>query len=334
MDIGSKKKWSDPFWKFAKPLIGIGLVYYVFRSKMIDFSTLQTLLWSPRHLMWGFAVICCSLLVCSARWLFLIRPQGMNLSYGNLIELTFVGNFFNTFMPGSVGGDVVKAWYVAGKEPTRKAKAVYTVFFDRVIGLAVIVFYSAVTLLFFPEWLQGNPQLKLVAICIWSFTALSFLVGFLFYTPWFWQLKWVKLGLDQLRKQKHLKIFIDSFLVYQSSFRTIATALLLSGISIFAMNLLYSFMGAEMGIQMDLPHYFFVVPLALTASAVPLLPGGIGVGQVAFFTLFKWVGVSNPDQGGALCTLIQIYTILFNCIGLFFYLKGKRHKVVASTSVG
>jgi len=75
---------------------------------------------------------------------------------------------------------------------------------------------------------------------------------------------------------------------------------------------------------MSYGQYFFVVPLALTVSAVPLLPGGIGTGQVAFFTLFKWMGVSDPELGGTLCTLMQIYTILFNCLGAAFYLKSKR----------
>jgi hypothetical protein len=48
------------------------------------------------------------------------------------------------------------------------------------------------------------------------------------------------------------------------------------------------------------------------------------VGQVAFYTLFQWVGSTNPEQGATLCTLMQVYTILFNCIGAFFYLKFKR----------
>jgi uncharacterized membrane protein YbhN (UPF0104 family) len=75
---------------------------------------------------------------------------------------------------------------------------------------------------------------------------------------------------------------------------------------------------------LNLLAYFFVVPVAQVVSAVPLLPGGIGAGQVAFFTLFQWIGVQNPEQGGSLCTLMQVYVILFNCTGAFFYLKIKR----------
>jgi uncharacterized membrane protein YbhN (UPF0104 family) len=71
-------------------------------------------------------------------------------------------------------------------------------------------------------------------------------------------------------------------------------------------------------------RYFFIVPIGLTVSAIPILPGGIGVGQVAFYTLFQWVGYPHPEQGATLCTLMQVYTILFNCVGAIFYLKFKR----------
>jgi host factor-I protein len=60
------------------------------------------------------------------------------------------------------------------------------------------------------------------------------------------------------------------------------------------------------------------------STAVPLLPGGIGVGQVAFFTLFQWANVPNPELGSTLCTLMQVYTILFNCLGAIFYVKYKK----------
>ena len=66
---------------------------------------------------------------------------------------------------------------------------------------------------------------------------------------------------------------------------------------------------------------FFIVPVANVVASIPLLPGGIGVGQVAFFALFQLAGAQNPEQGGALCTLIQIYISLFHLSGIVFYLR-------------
>jgi glycosyltransferase 2 family protein len=306
-----------------KLILGVGLLVYVVRSKMIDFETLHSVLSNPVNLLLSVLFLGFSALCCATRWFFLVRAQGLSLSLKELFELTMIGNFFNTFMPGSVGGDLIKAWYVAGQEPNRKTKAVFTVLLDRVIGLSVIVGYAALTLVFYTQWLNAHPELKVVAYTLWGFTTACFLGTFLFFSS---ATQWepVKQMLDLLRKLPKLGTLVDSTLLYRQHRWVVVWAILLSAASIFGTTLLYSLQGNNLGIQIDLAHYFFVVPVGLTISAIPLLPGGIGVGQVAFFTLFKWTGMPNPEQGATLCTLLQVYTILFNCLGAVFYLKFKR----------
>ena len=82
--------------------------------------------------------------------------------------------------------------------------------------------------------------------------------------------------------------------------------------------------------QVILPEGFFdTIPagdqrLAVAQIVMTLLGNIPGVGQVAFFTLFQWIGLANPGQGSTLCTAVQIYTILFNCFGAIFYVRFKR----------
>jgi glycosyltransferase 2 family protein len=306
-----------------KAILGVGLLVYVVRSKMIDFETLHTVLSNPLNLVLSVLFLGFSALCCATRWFLLVRAQGLGLSLKELFELTMIGNFFNTFMPGSVGGDLIKAWYVAGQEPQRKTKAVFTVLLDRVIGLSVIVGYAACTLIFYTHWLQAHQQLKVVAYSLWGFTT-ACLIGMLLFFSSAWNWGPLKQLLEVLRKVPKLDTLIDSTVLYRQHRPVVGWAIFLSAISIFGTTLLYSLQGNNLGIETDFAHYFFVVPVGLTISAVPLLPGGIGVGQVAFFTLFKWTGMPNPEQGATLCTLLQVYTILFNCLGAVFYLKFKR----------
>lgn len=307
-----------------KTLFGIALLVWALKSKMIDFSLVKDLILSPSNLLLAFVFLTLSALLCTYRWLILIRGQGLQLSYGDLFSLNMIGNFFNTFMPGSVGGDLIKAWYVAGKEPQNRTKAVFTVLLDRILGLAVIILSAAFTLFVFSNWLQDKFQLQAVAMSIWCFSCL-FLTGLaLFFMPWFWKLSPTLKVLAFIRKSKKAGKLIDSALLYQTQGAQISLAFLLSTLSICSSIYFYSLQGTQLGANLSLEQYFAIVPLAVTVSAVPLLPGGIGTGQIAFFTLFKWMGVSNPELGGTLCTLVQIYTILFNCIGYFFYLRFKR----------
>lgn len=317
-------KKSNTIKLILKLTVGGLLIYYVMHSRMVDFQKLKEVIFSPLNLLIGLLFLGFASLCCSVRWFLLVRAQGLTLSFKNIFELTMIGAFFNTFMPGSVGGDLIKAWYIAGHEPNRKTKAIFTVLLDRLIGLSVIVFYSAITLLFYTQWLRQRKELEVLGYSVWILTAAGFFLTMLFFTPGLWNSRIVSQSIDFLHRFKPLSKVIDAGLLYRNHFSAVLLALLLSICSILAINLLYSIVGREIGITLPLAHYFFIVPMGLMASAIPLLPGGIGVGQVAFFTLFAWLNEPNPGQGGALATVLQIYMILFNCLGALFYLKYKR----------
>lgn len=312
--------------KFGLKLaVGAVLIYYVFfHTTMVDFSMLKSVWSSPINLALSLVFLLFSAVMCATRWFLLVRAQQLNLSFKDLFELTMIGNFFNTFMPGSVGGDLIKAWYVAGQEPDQKTKAIFTVLLDRIIGLTVIILYAGVTLLFFMHWLQNHLELKALALSLWGFTGVAFASAVLFFSPSLWALGIVNRSITFLRRWKRVETIIDATLLYQNHFGRVVLATTLSMLSIFATSILYCLQGQYLGIPTPMSQYFFIVPVGLTVSAVPLLPGGIGVGQVAFYKLFEWTGAADPRQGATLCTLMQLYTILFNCIGAVFYLKFKK----------
>ena len=56
-----------------------------------------------------------------------------------------MGEFFNTVIPGMVGGDVVKAYCVM-RQTTHKAHVLVSVFVDRLLGVCAMVFTAAVML--------------------------------------------------------------------------------------------------------------------------------------------------------------------------------------------
>src|SRR5262249_54266655 len=76
------------------------------------------------------------------RWYVLVRAQGLPFRLSDAVRLGLAGFFFNTFLPGSVGGDVVKAAFLA-REQNRRTVAVATVLMDRVIGLWGLFWFVA-----------------------------------------------------------------------------------------------------------------------------------------------------------------------------------------------
>jgi uncharacterized membrane protein YbhN (UPF0104 family) len=91
------------------------------------------------------------------RWYLLVRALDLPFTLGKAFRLGLVGSFWNAFAPGSVGGDLVKAYYIAAGQPGRRASAVATVLADRLVGLFGLIWFSAVFGSAF--WLAGDERI-------------------------------------------------------------------------------------------------------------------------------------------------------------------------------
>ena len=103
------------------------------------------------------------LFVVSVRWKVLLAAQGLELSLGRALELYFIGHFFNSFLLGATGGDIVKAYYAARETHHKKAEAVATMLMDRIMGLlalvALVVVIMMIRLKFFLTYTETRVAL-------------------------------------------------------------------------------------------------------------------------------------------------------------------------------
>lgn len=315
---------------FLKTLIGLLMIWYVLRYRMIDFAALRDVVFLPRNLVMAAAFLSFTVFCNAWRWHLLSKAQGLKLPLFSAIELTMIGGFFTTFMPGAAGGDVVKAWYFAGLEPQRKTRAVFTVLLNRVLALVTYVFISAASLFIYRQWFEAHPQLELMGYALTALAIACLVGGLFFYLPIFrrW---WPTPATVQARggMRGFVNRLLETILIYRDRPSAVLAGLAITAVSLFATCVYWKLMGDELGIGLDFGRYCFVVPVGVIAVTIPLLPGGIGVGQVAFFTLFQWAGIVNPALGATLCTLAQIYTTLFNCLGAVFYVRFRRQPSTA-----
>src|SRR5467141_4638756 len=95
------------------------------------------------------------------RWHVLLKVQGIHLSFLRLSGLFLIGMFYNQFLPGGTGGDIMKSYYLLKETPTKKAGALLAVLFDRLIGLVALVTLTAVLIFLRYDWLaQTNDTRK------------------------------------------------------------------------------------------------------------------------------------------------------------------------------
>src|SRR5262249_51185960 len=90
----------------------------------------------------GLAFVFCvaSVLLTFIRWYVLVRAQDLPFTIPDAVRLGAVGFFFNTFLPGAVGGDIIKAAFLA-REQSRRTTAVATVIMDRAIALWALFWF-------------------------------------------------------------------------------------------------------------------------------------------------------------------------------------------------
>src|SRR5216110_3739532 len=73
------------------------------------------------------------------RWHVLLKVQQIHLSAPRLAGLFFIGLFYNQFLPGGTGGDIIKSYLLLKETPDKQAGALLAVVFDRLIGLVALV---------------------------------------------------------------------------------------------------------------------------------------------------------------------------------------------------
>src|SRR6266550_8443103 len=77
-------------------------------------------------------------IAAAVRWKILLQVQKIRLSFPRISGLFLIGMFYNQFLPGGTGGDIIKS-YLLLKETDKKAGALLAVVFDRFIGLVALV---------------------------------------------------------------------------------------------------------------------------------------------------------------------------------------------------
>lgn len=308
-----------------KIVVAIGLVVWIIKGGALDPKALKIALEPTAFVVLGSLVLL-QLLFANARWLVLLRGQGFRTTTRHTFPLTLMGLFFNYAMPGSVGGDIIKGFYLAKDFPEQKLAAGVSVFMDRLIGFFVMVASGSVAILAFRERLDHDPRLVAIGtgtllvsgvfLVILAFALSRRLQAPIrFFAKYFEKLPGHGVVL-QIYRAMHSYRYRTRELFYAVVYSTMNQALLIA-FFYFAAQLL-----GEGDILVS--TFWFCIPIGLVATAVPISPAGVGVGQAVFFFLFQ-AAVDRPVQVGAVgITLLQLFQFMFGLIGAFFYLKRGR----------
>jgi uncharacterized protein (TIRG00374 family) len=246
----------------------------------------------------------------SMRLVWMLAVQDVRLSYWNAFKLTYAGNFFNFALPGTVGGDLIKAYYVT-RFTRRKTEAVTTVFLDRVIGLSGLMILASVTFLFAWKGIEWSPTyrntLATALALVWGGLALGCV--FIFSRRLRHLIKLPELAKKLPAANQLLRIGRATVAMQQHKSLVLASLLNTLVLQLFVV-LAACQMAQALNMQGHFALFFIFVPLGFVLGALPFLPPmAFGVMEAAYVQFFCWGGL-NPGSAAVAFALANRLTQL------------------------
>jgi hypothetical protein len=318
------KRPSAIIWTLIRLAVGIALLVYLAKSRLIDFAELTKLFTAWPITLAALALIFLDIFCMAIRLCWLFRPQDLRLPLLRSLDLTLVSSFFATFLPGAAGGDLAKLFYATKDNNGRRAEIVTIIAFDRAVGLFSILLLP---LLFAPlsvPLIRSVPSLQ-VLLAITAALAVAMLAAFLlclYSQAWMIRIaQWASRFLPGRQLPERIVATIGAYRDHWGTLLAALTASLASNLTLIAATALAILLIAPNSLSLKM---CLVIPMGDVANSLPLTPGGLGVGETAFSALFKIAGL----EGGAEALLCwRIWRAIVSLAGLAIYLKGLRRSV-------
>jgi len=274
----------------------------------------------PRGLIVALGMMSIGAVIAISRWHRLLAVAGCATSFQNAFRLSFLGLFFNLIVPGLTGGDVVKAILVVRENPERRADALMSVIVDRGLGLLVLIGLAAgVTL-------SSNESFRQVRVPV-VLTFVGILVGlWLFLNPLPRRLLRIEKILALLPQRERVAALDRALRVYGAHPFAMGLAVILSVanhacLAYGLFELAHAFGATQLGYW----EILGVASIANTISSIPIAPGGWGVREGAYASLFHMLG-APATLGIAVSVTFGLLSMFMGLLGgLFLLMPGGRN---------
>jgi uncharacterized protein (TIRG00374 family) len=252
------------------------------------------------------------------RWHVLLKVQNIHLTLPRLCALFFIGMFYNQFLPGGTGGDIMKSYYLLKETPDKKAGALLAVVFDRFIGLVALVAITATLISLRYDFLSQKPETRNL---LWLLLILlSASVVFLLSTFIISGFKLLHSLPARFPGRDKLIEISAAYHLYARHWRATLVAFVASVVAHLATFTTFLFAAYALGAPVPLVNFFAVMPVERTISALPISFAGIGLREkILQIMLSGLCGV--PEAKAILIGSLSFLIILLCCLpGAVVYL--------------
>jgi len=260
------------------------------------------------------------------RWIVLLCPidPASRPPLAAVIRIFFLSTFAGTFLPTSIGADVVRAF---GLSQLRVApgQAVASVLMDRLLGVVSILIMGVVGLMLAQT--QDLASIRAIEVPLAITAVVSACAAAVVFSESAASLaEAVALRLPFAVVRRLATDLTRATRAYGRHHAELANVLVGSvGVQVLRIVQAYC-LGRALAIDLSVLAYFAFVPLILLVMLLPVSINGIGPSQIAFVWFFGRAGVSDA-QSFALSILFVALGIVGNLPGGLLYALGARSNI-------
>jgi hypothetical protein len=259
-------------------------------------------------------------ITAAIRWHILLKVQGIHLSGRRLSGLFLIGMFYNQFLPGGTGGDIMKSYLLLKETPGKATGALLAVVFDRVIGLIALISITGALIALRYEWLTQLPQtraLVMVLLAILGSAVLLLLTSF------------VISGLNIAHKlpprfpaREKLIELSAAYHLYARHWNATLFAFVASVIAHLATFATFLFVAFAFRARVSVLDFFAIMPIERTISSLPISVAGVGWREKILLIMLH--GLCNVPEAVAVLIGSMSFLVMLVCsapggLVYFFY---------------
>jgi uncharacterized membrane protein YbhN (UPF0104 family) len=241
----------------------------------------------------GAVIFFMALCIMSFRWKLIIdRVASTSSSFPGLVQIYVIAQFFNLLMPGSIGGDFVRATTAAKRYGFTHKVSFAIVVGERFFGLSAVFLLVVIGFLAYPTYIREvrlNEYFVIVA-------AFGSVIAFL-------------IGLKLIGRLTKISIVT-------------ATALLLISASAHMADVIITFLLAKFfHLEIGFTQLLVVIPIVYFVTILPISLGGLGVREGAMVAL---LASFNVGETTAIIMAFALYLTKFlvGMLGGLLYFRG------------
>jgi len=269
-------------------LIGIGLIAFLISQTDVAAITKSLRTANAGLIAAGYLLSAGYWIMSALRWRVFLEALGIELQAGTALRLTFIGAFFNAFLPTGVGGDAYKAFRVRSAGSSL-AVGFASVLLDRLAGvaaLAIVAFPVAVLLAFRARITPLLPASLAISVGVLALTAFLFALGE----------KLVGRGQHTwFGIRPGLRRTIEAAARAVRKPPTIRWALLIGLLGHLFSILGYVFLARSLGIDVPVGIIALGLLSSTVAAAIPITVNGLGIREAVWVWSLGMYGVGRGE---------------------------------------